>query len=326
MESSDAPTDVEYTGSYEDDVWDASREAECLARLAATGPELPAHARALHATKFGRYWDAFYRANATNFFKDRHYLEEEFPILQECVRCGGPHYTRKATRLPPDAPSRRRAATRPFALLELGCGVGNAFYPLVDRLPNLFVTACDVSRRACSLARAHPSYAGSGRVCVFPCDAIGLGLRAELESAQAEWDGAASEAVAEGAAPRALPCPWGSFDAVLVLFMASALAPEDHPRVFAAAASALRPGGTLLFRDYGAYDEAELRFRPGSRLGPHLFLRGDGTLAAFFTLPGIRELAAGAGLEVAAARYIFRRQRNRGQGTEMRRVFVQVCG
>lgn len=164
-------------------------------------------------------------------------------------------------------------------------------------------------------------------MCVFPCDAIGPGLRAELESVQAEWGaGAAAEAAEAGGAPRVLPCPWGSFDAVLVLFMASALAPEDHPRVFAAAAAALRPGGTLLFRDYGAYDEAELRFRPGSRLGPHLFLRGDGTLAAFFSLPGIRALAAGAGLEVAAARYIFRRQRNRGQGTEMRRVFVQVRG
>lgn len=243
----------------------------------------------------------------------------------------------------------RSAAVHPFSLLELGCGVGNAFFPLVERLDCLSVMACDVSRRAVSLARAHPVYGASGRVCVFACDAVGPGLRAELEAAQAEWlrEGAAAAAVAPvtsggpcmtQATPTRQPLPtpppqpqqqrvctaWGDFDAVLALFVASALAPADHARLFAAAAAALRPGGRLLFRDYGVFDEAELRFRPGSRLGPHLFLRGDGTLAAFFSLPGLAALAAVAGLEVAEARYVLRRQRNRRLGTEMRRVYVQV--
>ena len=29
-----------------------------------------------------RYWDLFYRRNADHFFKDRHYLEEEWPQLK----------------------------------------------------------------------------------------------------------------------------------------------------------------------------------------------------------------------------------------------------
>ena len=71
------------SGKYEDDGWDDQRRAVCEARLSACGPELPAHSRARHATKFGRYWDAFYRSNKTNFFKDRHYLEDEFSVLRE---------------------------------------------------------------------------------------------------------------------------------------------------------------------------------------------------------------------------------------------------
>ena len=58
------------------------------------------------------------------------------------------------------------------------------------------------------------------------------------------------------------------------------------PGLFVEAAANLRPGGVLLLRDYGAFDAAELRFRPGQRLGRHLFARSDGTLASFFTVEG----------------------------------------
>lgn len=30
-----------------------------------------------------RYWERFYRRNRANFFKDRHYLLQEFPHLRE---------------------------------------------------------------------------------------------------------------------------------------------------------------------------------------------------------------------------------------------------
>ena len=33
-------------------------------------------------------------------------------------------------------------------LLEAGCGVGNLFYPLLEEIPNLFIHACDFSKRA----------------------------------------------------------------------------------------------------------------------------------------------------------------------------------
>ena len=33
-------------------------------------------------------------------------------------------------------------------LLEVGCGVGNTIYPLLEDVPSLFVNACDFSKRA----------------------------------------------------------------------------------------------------------------------------------------------------------------------------------
>ena len=42
-----------------------------------------------------QYWDVFYRRNQRNFFKDRHYLDREFPMLADAnltvLEVGPPH-------------------------------------------------------------------------------------------------------------------------------------------------------------------------------------------------------------------------------------------
>lgn len=313
-----AVDDADFT-VWEEDSWDAEREAEAKARLAAK--ELsPAYHRAHFANRIGKYWDLFYHQKEDRFFKDRQYLERDFPAL-----------------LP--------AATSQLALLELGCGCGNALLPLVEHLPRLYVTGFDLSRKAIAIIEAHKQFA-SGRICAFSHNAVaGIGsTRREIAAAHASFrlpTGSDTKLHAANAPYKELPplaacvaaCDlprlhshpsaiYAGFDCALMLFMVSALPHEQLGLALREAALNLRAGGLLLLRDYAAYDEAELRFGRGKRLGEHLFVRADGTLAAFYTVEAVSSAAAKAGLEVVECRYLYRRYANRALGTSLRRIWL----
>lgn len=88
-----------------------------------------------------KYWDQFYKRNTNNFFKDRHWTLREFNI--------NPNETSK--------------------LLEVGCGVGNFLFPLLNELPNLFIYACDFSSTAIQLLQNNSNY-DLKRIQSFVCD------------------------------------------------------------------------------------------------------------------------------------------------------------
>ena len=82
----------------------------------------------------GKNWDTFYKHNQANFFKDRHYILKEFSELQEAAKYGE------------------------CLLLDVGCGVGNAFFPLCAELPSLKVNAFDFAKTAVDLIPSHSEF------------------------------------------------------------------------------------------------------------------------------------------------------------------------
>ncbi|KAK4615909.1 tRNA(Thr) (cytosine(32)-N(3))-methyltransferase [Fulvia fulva] len=104
-----------------------------------------------------KWWDKFYSNNQANFFKDRKWLVQEFPVLGEVTKEG-------------------YGAVR---ILEVGAGAGNTAFPILamNRNPELRLHACDYSKKGIEVIRAQPAFT----------EQAGEVLRADV------WDAAGEE-------------------------------------------------------------------------------------------------------------------------------------
>ena len=116
----------------------------------------------------------------------------------------------------------------------------------------------------------------------------------------------------------------GGVDFALFLFCLSALHPDKMKNAVNKVVAAIKPGGKLFFRDYGRYDQAQLRFRPGCKLQDNFYVRQDNTRAYYFTTEEVEDIFKDAGLVVVENEYIRRQYANRQQNVVRFRVWVHA--
>lgn len=200
----------------------------------------------LYMSNPARYWDLFYRNNKDNFFKDRKWLQIEFPSLYKNATA---------------------SSSGPKTILEVGCGAGNTLYPilLANQNPDLKIIGVDFSPRAVELVRNHENF--------------------DQNHVQAEvWDLADPEHnLPAGVEPH-------SIDFVILIFVFSALSPDQWSDAVVNIDKLLKPGGEVLFRDYGRYDLVQLRFKRERYLQDSFYVRGDGTRVYFFTEDELKQI------------------------------------
>ncbi|RGP60719.1 putative abp140-actin filament-binding [Fusarium longipes] len=193
-----------------------------------------------------RWWNLFYKNNAANFFKNRKWLQQEFPVLAEVTK--------------EDA--------GPKLVLEIGAGAGNTAFPVLaeNKNPQLKIHACDYSKTAVEVIRKNEAY--------------------NTEFIQADvWD------VASDSLPPGLE--EGSVDVAVLIFIFSALSPDQWAKAVDNVYRVLKPGGLVCFRDYGRGDLAQVRFRKGRYLDENFYIRGDGTRVYFFDKDELSDIWTG---------------------------------
>ncbi|KAI9668251.1 MAG: hypothetical protein M1821_001071 [Bathelium mastoideum] len=156
-------------------------------------------------------------------------------------------------------------------LLEVGAGAGNTAFPILRENENeeLRVHACDFSKKAVEVMRKSEHY--NEKI-----------MRADV------WDvaGTGENAMPPGLEP-------GSVDVVLMIFIFSALAPDQWAQAVRNILSVLKPGGQVLFRDYGRGDLSQIRFKRERWMQENFYVRGDGTRVYFFDKDELEQIWTG---------------------------------
>uniref|UniRef100_A0A182QAC7 Methyltransferase-like protein n=1 Tax=Anopheles farauti TaxID=69004 RepID=A0A182QAC7_9DIPT len=240
-----------------------------------------------------KHWDLFYKRNETRFFKDRHWTTREFSeLLSGEATTGNGSFT--VAEDPQVAESTQKNTK---TMLEVGCGVGNLIFPLIeDGHRDYFIYACDLSPRAVELVCKHNLY-DERYMKAFPCDITSDDVFRTLAT--------------------------DSLDIVTLIFVLSAIHPEKFHATLLSIFRLLKPGGVVLFRDYGLYDMAQLRFKPGHKIAENFYMRQDGTRSYYFAETEVSELFQKAGFTIEVNSYIHRRTINPKEKIDVPRIFVQ---
>jgi len=342
------PRQVFEHNAWDNVEWDDEQEAEARSKVEANSSKMvDEEMRETYEAEAFKFWDEFYMQHQNRFFKDRHWLFTEFPELlpadeksdtpvpERIVPSNNELRTESDKVISDDIEKKEEftdgvtdsepirdwtetelksniaknsntdSSTGDFPgmnsnkrIFEVGCGVGNTVFPVLqtNNDSGLFIYCCDLSETAIQLVKDHEDYKG-GRCHAFVCDV-----------SQPEAD---------------LPFPDDSLDIVILIFVLSAVHPDKMQGAINRLARCLKPGGKMVFRDYGRYDLAQLRFKNGRCLAENFYVRGDGTRVYFFTQEELDDMFTKAGLEKEQNLVDRRLQVNRGRQIKMYRVWIQ---
>ncbi|CAI9091450.1 OLC1v1026492C3 [Oldenlandia corymbosa var. corymbosa] len=245
-------------------------------------------------------WNKFHSRHSTGkFFKERRYLLKEFPELA----CRGHS-----------------------KVLEVGCGNGSTALPILRATENSVIYACDCSNEALDRAKENISAANlttaQDRFHPFLCDVSTFEFPKWLACISCQERFMTAGETQYSLCSEERTCCIGGVDLVTLIFTLSALPLHRMTMAIKQCFSVLKPGGILLFRDYGLYDMTMLRFYPEQRVGYREYMRSDGTRSYFFSLEFTRDLFSSAGFTELELEYCCVRSTNRRNGKIMRRVWV----
>jgi len=221
-----------------------------------------------------RNWDKFYKHNTTNFFKDRHYILNEFPELAMDNR-------------------------EKVIFLDCGCGVGNTFYPILEKKDNVHIKGFDISKKAIDMSIQHRLYKDfSNRIDLICLDLVKEDIPKSFENANYS----------------------------ILMFVLSAIMPSEHENVLKKIYNSMDKQGVLYFRDYARYDMAQIRFsmRKKNKVEDNLYIRHDKTLVYYFQPKEIEEMFIKIGFKVIENKTICRLIENRKDNKKMHRLWLQM--
>jgi SAM-dependent methyltransferase len=325
------------------------------------------------------HWNKFYSSHETNFFKDRHYLYKAFPNEFSIVYgnnndCGEGICDSKAENKVEKSSKEIIDSEENFTITEIGCGVGNTVLPLLEIDPFILVP---VSTQHHSNTKNDDNDANDNKeiyekknLVIWGLDFSSVGIELlrkdsryinNTDRARAQvWDITSTHPKDIKTAIIATKisqqqqqkqqvenqyCLESSSDISLLLFVLSAISPDKMLQAAKNVASTLKPGGVLLLRDYGRYDEAQIKLGTSrnKRLAENFYVKHDGTRCYYFTIEDVERLFGsgssnegnesdvfgnkmekGAGLEVLEMKYVQRLYKNRADDATRRRVWVQA--
>ncbi|KIL69148.1 hypothetical protein M378DRAFT_21376 [Amanita muscaria Koide BX008] len=161
----------------------------------------------------------------------------------------------------------------PIKIVEIGCGAGNSVFPLLstNQNPHLSLHAYDYSSHAVKLVQNNPLYTSP------PMGTVQAAV----------WDLTSQDGLPPGLEP-------DTVDIAILVFVLSAIHPEEWCRAVKNIHAMLKPGGLVLLRDYGRHDLTQLRFKTGRLLDDNFYIRGDKTRVYFFELDELALIFTGS--------------------------------